>query len=204
MRNTEIARAILCLVFALHALHVEGVQGQTQEPGLLGQMLSGVISLLLPSADEFVPQPNGSSNGNNPETAGNAAPSTLQFIGCDRETICYNDSTQTPGAWTCRSQFTGEMSICVPTVLGLTVGREGDTCGCCGGVCPQKCSCGCTNARGTPGVMAKFNLFFGLVNFEQCLEPTVAEAATSFTTFDISCSDFCAQDGTTTNGGVRR
>eukprot|EP00797_Seminavis_robusta_P016056 Sro23_g015670.2 (135) ;mRNA; r:44096-44500 len=124
----------------------------------------------------------------------------VKFLACTQDDICYNDSTQTPGAWTCRPQYIGHMSICVPTLLGVTLGRVGDTCGCCGGQCPKKCECGCVTRAGSQGVMAKFSLLFGLLQFEECLGPTLSDAATSFTTLDISCSDSCGQQQD--DGGV--
>ena len=189
-------------------------QGTLGSGGLLGQLVSGVVSLLAPNFDDIVDRATalasaatGATENTNTntdsETTGDAtggglvgqASGNLQFISCTQSTTCFNDSTQTPGAWTCRPQIVGDISVCVPTLLGVTVAREGDTCGCCEGVCPVKCQCGCTNARGTDGVMARFSLFFGLLQFEQCLEPTVADAATSFTTLDISCSETCMQVG---------
>ena len=67
-----------------------------------------------------------SNNGDSGSLLQNVA-ENMKFITCTTETTCFNDSTQTPGAWTCRSQLVGEMSVCIPTILGVTVGREGET-----------------------------------------------------------------------------
>jgi hypothetical protein len=115
----------------------------------------------------------------------------VHFLTCTTETTCFNDSTQTPGAWTCRPQLVGKLSLCIPTILGVTMGREDDSCGCCDGVCPVRCECSCTTARGTAGVLTRFNLMFGLLDFEECLDPTVSDSVTSFTTLNIACSDSC-------------
>jgi hypothetical protein len=148
---------------------------------LFGRFISGVTVSVLPVEDEAPPQELPTTPSEN-----------MQFLGCTQSTACYNDSTQTPGAWTCRPQLVGQVSVCIPTLLGVTLGREGDTCGCCDGICPKKCECGCITASGLEGVMTRFNLMFGLIQFEQCLEPTVADAATSFSTLDISCSEECS------------
>jgi hypothetical protein len=45
--------------------------------------------------------------------------------------------------------------------------REGDECGCCGGSCPQPCTCECTTLSGHPGVLME-NEHLG---FERCFTP---------------------------------
>jgi hypothetical protein len=42
--------------------------------------------------------------------------------------------------------------------------------------------------------MTHWSLLFGLLKFEQCLDPTVAGAATTFSTFDIVCSTTCLEE----------
>lgn len=162
--------------------------GQLFNGGLLSQFASG--SGLVGGAFREATGQSTANTGAAEETT----PDNLSFLACTQSTACFNDSTQTPGAWTCRPQVVGRVSLCVPTLLGMTLGREGDSCGCCDGVCPQKCDCECTTATGVQGYMARFNFLFGLVQFDQCLEPTVADAAISFNTLDITCSDVCHHD----------
>ena len=197
MRITQ----VLLLIFglALQGCQCQDDTGTNQQSGttFLGRLFggffgNGIISILPTITNE---NEGGSPARETPNDTGTSE--NMQFITCTQSTACYNDSTQTPGAWTCRPQYVGHVSLCVPTLLGVTLGREGDTCGCCDGICPKKCECGCVNSRGVEGVMARFNLLFGLIQFEQCLEPTVADAATSFSTLDISCSEVCKQQGQT-------
>lgn len=198
--TSETMRRTPTTLFVLLGFAIPHCQAQINAHGhdgstFLGRVFGGVFSdgiiALLPTPDITIEGTDQTS-----ATSGNSALSDqMQLLTCTQSTACYSESTQTPGAWTCRPQPIGHVSICVPTILGITLGREGDTCGCCDGICPKKCECGCVNARGVEGVMARFNLLFGLIQFDQCLEPTVADAATSFTTLDISCSEVCEQQG---------
>lgn len=186
---------LLVIVGLVAVQHCQGQEISNGPPDttILGRLFGGIFAGGLISLwDDNPSNSTGQASSERPE--GN-----IQLMTCTQSSVCYSDSTQTPGAWTCRPQVVGRVSVCVPTLLGITPGRDGDTCGCCDGNCPTKCECGCTNSRGVEGVMTRFNLLFGLVRFEQCLEPTVADAATSFTTLDIECSDVCA--GTTDGGG---
>ena len=193
MRKTKLALVLCGLASSIPHCAGQSSSNTEDSASLLGRIFGlggGILSRLPTQVGPLAPQQTSAAEGG---AANTEFSDNLQFMTCTQSTACYNDSTQTPGAWTCRPQAIGHISLCVPTILGVTLGREGDTCGCCGGVCPKKCECSCTNARGVEGVMTRFNLLFGLLRFDQCLEPTVADAATSFNTLDISCSDVCNQ-----------
>ena len=128
----------------------------------------------------------------------------VQLLTCTRDDACTNDSLLeggTKGSWVCRNNLLAPFSVCIPSVLGVTAGKTGDTCGCCNGNCPVKCQCGCGD--NSKNVLTHWNLLFGLLKFEQCLDPTVAGAATTFSTFDIACSTSClVEEGTTVSDGT--
>jgi hypothetical protein len=176
-------------------------QQEEESTTFLGRVIGRVVSLLplddllTGSKNEFPQADPSLVEGNNlPENNNNGSPlGDMTLLSCTKQDTCFNDSVQTPGAYTCRPQYIGDITVCVPTVLGITVGRMGDTCGCCNGICPQKCECGCTSMGGSQGVLTHFSVLFGLLRFEQCLETTVAEMATSYTSADISCSKTCLQ-----------
>ncbi|CAB9521879.1 expressed unknown protein [Seminavis robusta] len=76
----------------------------------------------------------------------------------------------TAGVWGCRPEPMMH-STCLISYQGTVVGKQGDTCGCCGGVCPSLCLCPCEGG----GVLVHETIFWGLKR-KKCLQPGLAEA----------------------------
>ena len=62
----------------------------------------------------------------------------------------FNTGGAFSGRYMCRETtswlfFKKNETVCVPSLFGASIGIAGDRCGCCEGVCPQKCECPCNN-----------------------------------------------------------
>lgn len=200
---------------------LRGVQSQTLIVGwMVEQWLEGISDDVAGRMSEFLgnkPAKNnnqgGKDGGNkNQDNSGNldsVIPDDLVPLFCgtsnnNPDSSCYSEKLQSQGKWTCQKQPMGEISTCVPSLLGVTLGRQDDECGCCGGDCPVRCECGCTTRSGEPGKMAHFYILAGLFEFERCLEVGSAETATGYSAINVTCSTSCLQDdaGTTEDGSV--
>jgi hypothetical protein len=73
------------------------------------------------------------------------------------------------GVWGCR-QEPQEHSVCLPSAGSTVIGKVGDQCGCCNGVCPSLCKCRCDG-----GVYVREIFLFGFKR-TRCAEEGLAEA----------------------------
>lgn len=84
---------------------------------------------------------------------------------------CCMTSDGLMGVWGCRNQNQPlEHSICLPSFGNSVIGKVGDQCGCCNGVCPSLCQCRCGG-----GVYVRKPFLFGFKR-TQCIEEGLAEA----------------------------
>lgn len=212
--STTGTRVIVLLLLCFHFLVVNAQRGQ--RTNTIGRAFGSALSLL-PLNDILAPgstvdqlqqalgggNAGGDKKGDDKKgSASDAAllESTLddvQVLACQRDTACTNDSLGSegrPGNWVCRNNLLAPFSVCLPSVLGVTAGKPGDHCGCCSGTCPEQCRCPCagTATANDNGVLTHWSLFFGLVNFELCLDPTASGAATTvWEGGNIVCSTGC-------------
>jgi hypothetical protein len=91
------------------------------------------------------------------------------------------------GTWGCRTTGSMQYSVCLPSLGGDVIGKSGDTCGCCGGVCPTLCECTCDG-----GVLVDEKILFGLVKVKRCYSAGLAEAMVAANE-DMSCHTKCLQ-----------
>ena len=107
-----------------------------------------------------------------------ATPVSGQFIElvnlqCDEEVMAsstcgaggiFNGEDAFSGSMVCRNTWYGfftsqKESVCAPKVLNQVIGYEEDTCGCCNGVCPPRCSCVCDAEQDLVRIQKKRYLF---------------------------------------------
>jgi hypothetical protein len=86
------------------------------------------------------------------------------------------------GTFVCRESFSilngkSRHTFCARNIIqGLTMGLEGDECGCCDGECPEPCGCSCGEGR----VWIQVTTFFGLINMQRCVTNGLSQHATAW------------------------
>ena len=116
-------------------------------------------------------------------------------LGCTNNSVdpvCPDDRNGDPGVWVCREKFdrlTRNMttfSTCVSANRTLSI----DECGCCGGDCPQLCTCPCDLSDGD-GAGVTLVAQFRNRTVERCLPPHVAATVITRGGRRFSCDESC-------------